>query len=294
MSQPETWTVGRLLQWTADFLKARGAESPRLDAEVLLAEALNCKRIELYTAFSEIVEDEPRGVFRELVKRRSQGTPVAYLVGRREFYSLDFQVTPDVLIPRPETEFLVVRLLDLAGAGSRPVRICDLGTGSGIIAIAAAVHLPNARITAVDICPKALQVAASNARTHNVADRIEFIQSDLFEAVPAESRFDFIVSNPPYVMESEFESLARDVRDYEPQQALVAGPRGTEVIERMLPQAAQRLEPGGHLLIEIGPSTYDAALELIAATDALCPGETIKDLARLPRVVEAVKIKASG
>ena len=290
MSQSESWTVGRLLKWTTDFLKARGADSPRLDAEVLLAEALNCRRIELYTAFTEIVEEGPRDVFRDLVRRRAEGTPVAYLVGRREFYSLSFRVTPDVLIPRPETEFLVVTLLDRAGGGSCPIQICDVGTGSGIIAIAAAVHLPRARVTAVDICPKALEVARANARQHGVDDRIEFIQSDLFEAVPAQRRFDFVVSNPPYITEAEIEGLARDVREYEPRSALVAGPRGTEVIERLLPGAVERLLPGGHLLIEISPTTHDAALELIATTAGLRPGETVKDLARRPRVVQAVKV----
>jgi len=287
VSQDELWTVGRLLEWTADFLKQRDADSPRLDAEVLLAEALGCRRIELYTAFTELVEEGPRGVFRDLLRRRAEGTPVAYLVGRREFYSLSFRVTPDVLIPRPETEFLVITLLDWAGGGSCPIHICDVGTGSGIIAITAAVHLPRARVTAVDICPKALEVAKVNARQHGVDDRIEFIQSDLFEAVPSDRRFDFVVSNPPYIAEAEMAGLARDVREHEPRGALVAGPRGTEVIERLLPGAVERLLPDGHLLIEISPTTHDAALELIAATAGLRPGETVKDLARLPRVVQA-------
>lgn len=289
MSQDESWTVGRLLEWTADFLKARDADSPRLDAEVLLAEALGCRRIELYTTFAEVVDEGPRGVFRDLVRRRAEGTPVAYLVGQREFYSLSFRVTPDVVIPRPETEFLVITLLDWAGGESRPIHICDVGTGSGIIAIAAAVHLPRARVTAVDICPKALEVAKANARQHGVDDRIEFIQSDLFEAVPTDRRFDFVVSNPPYIAEAEMNGLARDVRAHEPRGALVAGPRGTEVIERLLPGAVERLLPGGHLLIEISPTIHDAALELIATTAGLRPGETVKDLARLPRVVQAVK-----
>ena len=295
VSQPESWTVGRLLEWTTDYLKQRGADSPRLDAEVLLAEALQCKRIELYTAFADDVDESPRAAFRELVRRRAEGTPVAHLVGRREFYSLSFRVTPDVLIPRPETEFLVVTLLDLAAEHknaaeeARPIRICDVGTGSGIIAIAAAVHLPGAEFMAVDICPKALQVAHANARQHGVDDRIEFIQSDLFEAVPADRRFDFVVSNPPYVSRSEMAELAVDVREHEPHGALLAGERGTEVIERLLPQAVERLLPAGHLLIEISPTIHDATLELIAATEGLQAEETVKDLARLPRVVRAIR-----
>ncbi len=295
MSQPESWTVGRLLEWTADYLKQRGADSPRLDAEVLLAEALGCERIELYTTFADVVDDGPRGAFRELVKRRAEGTPVAYLVGRREFYSLSFGVTPDVLIPRPETEFLVVTLLDLAAERKNaaketgPIRICDIGTGSGIIAIAAAVHLPSAEFMAIDICPKALHVAGANARQHGVHDRIEFMHSDLFEAVPADRRFDFVLSNPPYISHSEMAELAADVREHEPRGALLAGERGTEVIERLLPQAVERLLPGGHLLVEISPTIHDAVLQLIAAAEGLEAEETIKDLARLPRVVRAVK-----
>ena len=295
MSQPESWTVGRLLEWTADYLKQRGADSPRLDAEVLLAEALQCKRIELYTAFADDVDEGPRSAFRELVRRRAEGAPVAHLVGRREFYSLSFRVTPDVLIPRPETEFLVVTLLDLAAQRKNateqagPIWICDVGTGSGIIAIAAAVHLHGAEFVAVDICPKALDVARANARQHGVDDRIEFIQSDLFDAVPADRRFDFVVSNPPYISRSEMAELAVDVREHEPQGALLAGERGTEVIERLLPQAVERLLPGGHLLIEISPMIHDATLELIATTEGLQAEETVKDLARLPRVMRAVR-----
>src|SRR5215471_7417879 len=156
MSQSEPWTIGRLLTWTTDYLKQHGADSPRLDAEVLLAEARGCKRIELYTAFAEIADEQTRTAFRELVRRRAEGTPVAYLVGKREFFSLSFRVTPDVLIPRPETETLIVRLLDLAnqeiaGVGQGETKILDVGTGSGIIPISAAKHLPNAQITAVDI-----------------------------------------------------------------------------------------------------------------------------------------------
>lgn len=285
-----------MLEWTADFLKRRGADSPRLDAEVLLAEALNCQRIQLYTAFGDVVDEKPRAAFREFVRRRAEGTPVAYIVGRREFYSLTFQVTPDVLIPRPETEFLVISLLDCArknkensGGDAERLEICDVGTGSGAVAVAAAVHLPQARITALDVCPKALAVARENAKTHRVADRIEFIESDLFQAAPAQRRFDYIVSNPPYVTEAEMAALAPDVRDHEPRGALVAGPRGTEVIERMLPAAVERLQPGGRLLIEISPTIHDAVLQLLAATDGLQPGETVKDLARLPRVVQATR-----
>jgi release factor glutamine methyltransferase len=290
MSQSDPWTVGRLLAWTTEYLQRHGSDSPRLDAEVLLAEARGCTRIELYTAFDEVVGDGPRGVFRDLVRRRAEGTPVAYLVGRREFYSLSFRVTEDVLIPRPETELLVVALLDLARErspeGAAP-EIADVGTGSGVIAVCAAKHLPRARVTAIDLSPAALEVAGANARDHGVADRIELVESNLFDAVPAERRFDFVVSNPPYVRAEEFDALARDVKGHEPRAALVAGPRGTEVIERLAAQAAERLRPGGCLLVEIGPAIHEAARAIVEAGPAFEIGPTIKDQARLPRVIQA-------
>ncbi|NLF06949.1 MAG: peptide chain release factor N(5)-glutamine methyltransferase [Pirellulaceae bacterium] len=318
MSVSEPWTVGRLLNWTADYFKQREADSPRLDAEVLLAHALGCRRIELYTRFDETPGEAARSEFREFVRRRGEGTPVAYLVGSREFYSIDFRVTPDVLIPRPETELLVVAVLDLAkaeGNGSGfsgqdsaletggsgvpvsppvprppspapPISIADVGTGSGCIAVSLAKHLPACRVTALDISPAALAIASENARSHGLDDRVEFAESDLLAAVGAR-RFDFIVSNPPYVADGEWASLSRDVRDFEPRGALAAGPRGTEVIERLIPQAAEHLRAGGHLLIEIGPAIHDAVCGIIECDGRFELGSTIKDLARLPRVVRA-------
>ena len=152
MSTAAPWTVGRLLQWTSDYLKGRGADSPRLDAEILLAHALNCQRIQLYTAFEDVPPDDQRTAFRELVRQRAEGTPVAYLVGRREFYSLNFKVAPGVLVPRPETELVVVTLLDLAKQESytHAPRIADVGTGSGILAVTAAKHLGTACVVATE------------------------------------------------------------------------------------------------------------------------------------------------
>ena len=291
MPQDAPWTVGRLLQWTADYLKRHNADSPRLDAEVLLAAALGCQRIDLYTTFEDQPSEPVRTAFRDLVRRRAEGTPVAYLVGKREFYSLSFRVTPDVLIPRPETELLVVTLLDLGQQRpeGQPVTVCDVGTGSGVIAVCAAKRMPGSRITAVDLSPAALEIARDNAQRHGVAEGIDFIQSDLLAAVPAERRFDFVVSNPPYVSAAEWEALSPDVRNYEPRLALVAGPLGTEIIARLIPQAAERLNPGGHLLLEISPMIEAAARALLEADPRLQLAPTIKDLARLPRVLTAVR-----
>ena len=284
----EVWTVGRLLTWTTDFLRGKGADSPRLDAEVLLAHARGCQRIELYTAFEEEPPEAVRTAFRELVGRRAKGAPVAYLVGRREFFSLMFEVTPDVLIPRPETESLVVRAIDLAKSlGSAELRIADVGTGSGIIAVTVAKHVKNCQVTAIDVSSAAIEVAKRNAEKHSVAGRIEFIESNLFAAVPSDAQFDLILSNPPYVASDEIAGLSADVRDYEPHLALDGGAKGTEVIERLIPEAAERLKVAGWLLMEVGSENAGRVEQLVKANTAFELAETLKDIANLPRVVQA-------
>jgi release factor glutamine methyltransferase len=291
----DSWTIGRLLTWTTEYLKKHGSESPRLDAEVLLAHVRGCARILLYTAFDEPADEKTRTAFRELVRRRAEGAPVAYLVGRREFYSLSFRVTPHVLIPRPETEHVVVTLLDRAKArGGEAIQIADVGTGSGILAICAAKYLPSATVTAIDISEAALAVARANAEEHKVADRIRLVPSNLFDGVPPGETFDFIVSNPPYVSEAEFANLAPDVRQHEPRQALVAGRRGTEVIERLVPAAAERLNPGGWLIMEISPMIHAATEKLIAANGRFDSGPVVKDIAGHARVVQAQRKAADG
>lgn len=283
-SAGDPWTVGRLLEWTAGWLRTKGSDSPRLDAEVLLAFVLSCSRIGLYTRFAEEVDDAARGDYRELVRRRGQGEPVAYLTGTKEFFSLPFRVTKDVLVPRPETESLVVRAIDLGRALGAP-RIVDIGTGSGAIAVALARSIPQARVTAVDISEEAVAIAQENAAASGVADRVLVLTSDLLGAVPAGETFDLIVSNPPYVREDEFAGLPRDVRDFEPRAALVAGPRGVEPLERIAALAADRLVPGGWLLVEIGPQA--ASEEVLAHAEHLIPEPTLADAAGRPRVVQA-------
>jgi release factor glutamine methyltransferase len=286
----DVWTVGRLLTWTTDWLSSRGSDSPRLDAEVLLAFVRGCPRIALYTAFDVPVNEEERGRFRSLVKRRGDGEPVAYLVGSKEFFSLSFAVSPAVLVPRPETEQLVIRVLDLckaAGAiGERP-RIVDVGTGSGAVVVTLAKRLPQAEFVATDISADALAVARDNATRHGVEGRIEFVECDLLDDPRAAGPWDVIVSNPPYVREDEFDALPRDVRLHEPRTALVAGPTGVEVVGRLAAAAAEKLVTGGWLLVEIGPSTASAAEQIIAEQKALSLEPTLKDMAALPRIVQA-------
>ncbi len=269
--------MGRLLQWTADFFQKKSLDTPRLEAEILLAAAMQVKRIELYTRFDSEPSEAQRAQFREFVKRRGTGEPVAYLVGHKEFYSIPFQVDRNVLIPRPETEQLVLETLDILQAmpAGSEAAICDVGTGSGAITIALAVSLSNAKnrrkntpnsmvaakLTAVDLSEPALAVARRNAEKNGVADKIEFVHSDLLQAVTGP--FDMIVSNPPYVSQAEYDALSADVKNFEPQSALLAGPKGTEIMERLVQEAAAKLKPGGYLLLEGSPMIADAMETLL-------------------------------
>lgn len=282
------WTVRRIMEVTTEFLKKQGSETPRLDTEILLAHVRGCKRIELYTRYDEVLSDEQRDRLRELVRRRAKAEPVAYLVGYREFFGLEFKVTPDVLIPRPDTETLVVELLEAAKAQAAP-RIVDIGTGSGCIAIAAAVNCPQARVTAIDVSAAALAVARENAERHNVADRIRFVQGDLFGPLGEGEQFEFVVSNPPYVAEGELDQLQPEVRLHEPRSALVAGADGLDVIRRLVAEAPRFLVPGGQLMFEISPEQTGAARELLEASGAYRDVRIVKDLSGRERVVRAVR-----
>ena len=288
MSDAEPWTIGRLLSWTAEYLAGRDADAPRLDAELLLAEVLGCARIDLYARFGEEPAEEDRGRFRDLVRRRAAGEPTAYLLGRKEFFSLEFRVTPDVLIPRPETELLVTATLDHLKASneSNPV-LADVGTGSGAIAVAAAKYAPTAKVQAFDASGAALAVARENAERHGVTERIEFFESDLLGAAAEGSGFAVVAANLPYVGDDEVGSLSVSVRDYEPRSALVAGPRGDELIARLAPQAATRLRSGGLLLLELSPRLAGPVLEMLAGNAAWEEARVIRDMAGQERVVAA-------
>ena len=293
MPQTEQWTVGRLLQVTTDYLRRHGSESPRLDAEILLAHARHCERIQLYTAYAEVTPEAVRAVFRELVRRRAEGTPVAYLVGRCEFYMLSFRVTPDVLIPRPETELLVEVLLDLIkndDSCPKPLEIADVGTGSGNIAVCVARHVPDCRVTAIDSSRAALDVARGNVADLGVSQQVELVEGDLLEDLPADRRFDFVVSNLPYVSRAELEQLAPEVKDHEPRVALLAGQSGSRIIGRLIPQAARRLRPAGWFLAEISPMIEPQIHDLIRANGHFEQLSSIEDLARHPRVVQARRL----
>ncbi|MCH2123869.1 MAG: peptide chain release factor N(5)-glutamine methyltransferase [Pirellulaceae bacterium] len=288
MSEESDWTIGRLLTWTSDYLTKQGSTSPRLDAEVLLADACGCERIDLYTAFDRAATETVRVTFREMVRRRAEGTPVAYLVGKREFYSLSFRVTPDVLIPRPETEHLVIETLDLIKTlDGKPIKIVDVGSGSGNVSVAIAKHAPSSQITAVDISKTALEIARKNVETHQVQEQVSLVAGDLLEGFNDEPQFDFVVSNPPYVSEAELTQAACEVKDYEPHIALLGGPQGTEIIARLVQQSTGRLKSGGWLLLEFSPMIATLVADLIDASSAFEDPVTTKDLAGLTRVIKA-------
>jgi len=280
----EQWSVGRLLDWTQQFFGRKRLESPRLDAELLLSHVLGCTRIQLYTNYDADVGDADRRRFRELVLRRSNYEPVAYLVGTREFYGLSFAVGPHVLIPRPETEHLVDAAVAFLKDREAPT-FADVGTGSGCIAIALASEVSQTTGVATDASKEALALAKSNAERHGLADRIAFDESDLLANVNAPA-FDLIVSNPPYVAASEWETMAPDVRNWEPKLALDGGDDGLQVYRRLIPAAASKLKLGGRILLEIGSSQESDVLNIIAEA-SLNALPTVHDYSGHPRVVVA-------
>ena len=284
----DAWTVKRILDWTIPHLKSHGSESPRLDAEILLAHARGCPRIQLYTNYDQPLTDEQRAIMRDLVKRRAAAEPVAYLVGHREFFGLDFRVTKDVLVPRPDTETLIVEALEGLKQLAQP-RVLDVGTGSGCIAITLAVRCPQAIVTAVDLSEPALTIARENAAKHNVSDRIQFLSGDLFAPLTDAEPFDFIASNPPYIASAEIETLQPDVRLHEPRSALDGGPDGLDIIRRLIADAPRYLLPQGKLLIEISGEQAEAVTQLLIANGSYDDIAVLKDLAKQPRVVRAVR-----
>jgi release factor glutamine methyltransferase len=286
VSTEQPWTIGRLLDWTARFLAEKGSESPRLDAEVLLADVLGCERIALYTRYDEEAGEESRQRYRALIRRRVEGCPVAYLVGRKEFFSLRFEVGPAVLIPRPDTECVVIECLRLLRGIAEPTMV-DVGTGSGAIAIAVAKQHEGVRVTATDVSTDALAVAQRNAARHDVVDRSRFVQSDVLAALGAEERFDLIASNPPYIPTEELARLPIGVRDYEPRQALDGGPGGFVIFDRLVDQAPRHLKPGGWLVVEIGSAQEGPARRRISAVPGFDLRKTVLDGSAHPRVLVA-------
>jgi len=286
MPEEQPWTIAALLEWTRQYFARKEIEKPRLDAEVLLAHVLGIERIALYTGFERVVKGDFLARYRECVKQRAEHCPVAYITGRKEFMSLTFEVSPDVLIPRPETELLVERALM---ARHEPSIIVEIGTGSGNIAVALAVKLPQAEIIATDISEAALRVARRNARLNGVDSKIRFIHGDMLAPVTAEGltgRVDVLVSNPPYVAEEEWANLMSDVRDYEPRPALVSGKDPLKYYRVLARGAPEALSPGGRLMVEVGADRAEAVGKLFEDS-GLRRIEYVKDYEGIDRVIEA-------
>lgn len=291
-SAPPPWTIARLLSWTRAHLAAHAVESPRLCAELLLADAVGCERLRLFTHFEDVPDEAVLSRFRGRVREAAGGKPLAYILGRREFFSLTFQVTPDVLVPRPETETLVERTIALLRRRPAPSRVLDLGTGSGCIAIALARHLPDATICASDVSEAALTVARRNAESNGAAQRIEFRMGDLLAPWAGVAPFDVIVANPPYIGTREAATLPRNVRDFEPHLALFAGEDGLSILARLVVDALPMTTPRGHLLTEVA---HDQSARVRALMESAGWGDilTYRDTLQHERVVHGCRRDAS-
>jgi release factor glutamine methyltransferase len=284
----EKWTVLKVLQWTTEYFRLKDIEQPRASAEVLLAHVLGMERIQLYLNYDRPLILEELASYRELIRRRAAREPTQYITGKQEFWSLEFEVTPAVLIPRPETELLVEKALELVRGSSK--RVLDLGTGSGAIAIALAHECPRIRVIATDRSLKALLVARRNTSRHHLEDRIAFISSDLFDAFsPSGALFDIIVTNPPYIGEKEFPHLAPEIIQYEPSAALLAGPQGLAIIRLIVGAAPNCLKRGGSLLIEIGAGQAEILRAELSQEPLIDHFEFIQDYSGILRVLHIRK-----
>jgi release factor glutamine methyltransferase len=265
-ARQDVWTIGRLLQWTKDYLAEHHVDQPRLCAELLLAHVMGWAKIELYTRFDVEPSEDQRGALRELIRRAARQEPIAYLIGHKEFFSLSFAVTPAVLIPRPETETLVEQAVTrLRAMGLDSPRVLDLATGSGCIAVTIAHQCPAAAVVACDISPQAVAVAKKNAERHGVAERVDVRAGDLYDALrDNEPLFHLIAANPPYLADDELDALPATVRDYEPRAALVAGQDALALHRQIIVGGPKWLRPGGWLMLEVAFNQAAAVRTLLA------------------------------
>lgn len=284
------WTIGRILKWTEGYFADKGLESPRLDAEVLLSHVLKKQRIYLYVHFDEPLQPEELAAYREMVKKRVMHVPVAYILGEREFMGLTFKVTPDTLIPRPDTEILVQATIDrlkaMPASDDTALHIADIGTGTGAICLSVLHYLPQATAETVDISPAARAVAEENAEQLGLADRITFHTGDLL--VPLAGRtFAAILSNPPYIPEADIGTLAPEVCTKEPHTALSGGADGLDFYRRLAAEAPQMLAPNGFLAFEVGIHQARDVAALVKANPLIGKTEILPDYAGIDRVVVA-------
>jgi release factor glutamine methyltransferase len=281
-----TWTVLTLLDWAAGYLRERGFDEPRLDAELLLAEVLKMGRLDLYLQFDRPLLPEELSAFKSLFRRRLSHEPMQYILGKTGFMGLPFIVTNQVLIPRPETEVLVEKALEeIRRLGPRSVAVADIGTGSGNIAISIAHYVPAAIVTAIDVSPEALKIAAANAEK-NLVPNVRFRQADLFDDPFGTDTFDVILSNPPYIPVEEFVKLPEEIRVYEPRIATTDEGDGYRFIRQVLSLAARHLQPGAILLMEIGFGQAQTSVG-VAEAAGFVEVTLTPDFAGIPRVLAA-------
>ena len=286
----ESWTVLKLLQWTTDYFQRNNVPEPRTSAEVLLAHVLAEDRLFLYLNYDRPMETSELAAYRACIKRRLGGEPNQYITGFQEFWSLPLRVSPDVLIPRPETEVLVEAVLEFLDKADPNVDILDLGTGSGAIAIALARELPAARIVAADLSMAALRLAQENAKSNQVDEGIFFVRGDMFAAIPGGSqKFKVVVTNPPYISHTEMSELPREIRDFEPHHALEGGPDGLTAIRHIIAEAPTVLSQAGALFMEIGADQAESVSALVRESQRYESYRIVKDYSGLDRVLVAIK-----
>ena len=281
----EIWNIGAIIKWTGQYFSEKGVDNPRLDAEVLLCHILGKDRIYLYVHFDQPLEPSELTAFREAVKKRAMRLPVAYITGQKEFMGLTFTVTPDVLIPRPDTEILVEDALARLAICEQPA-ILDIGTGSAAIIVSVLKTLPAASGVSVDISPQALEVARMNATAHGVIDRLQIKQGDLFAPVNGQ-RFDAVLSNPPYIPDGDIAKLELEVRR-EPRLALAGGVDGLDFYRRIISGGASYLNPNGFIAMEVGINQAKDVAALAEQSLTLRVDSIIKDYAGIDRVVVLV------
>lgn len=293
VGDPKRVTVREALQQGSELLSRMGVESARLDAELLLSKVLLARREEIYLNLNMPLRSDAKNLYHSMLQRRAKREPIAYITGQREFWSLDFFVTPDVLVPRPETELLIEiasGLMESPEVSDSKLRILDLGTGSGAIAVSLAKESDHVEVWATDLSHGALKVAEANAARHVVRQKIHFLQGDLFEPVKElEDSFDLIVSNPPYVRQSEMKDLPPDVRDWEPKLALDGGSDGLDLYRRIIGQGHAYLRDGGFMLLEIGASMGNEVSQLFGKIGSYAQIALYPDHAGRNRVVAASK-----
>ncbi len=286
------WDIKRLLEWITEYLTSKSIDSTRLSAEMLLSHTLDLKRIDLYTNYDRVIADPQLNKLRELVKRAAENEPIAYLVGKKEFYSIELDINSSCLIPRPETEMLVVRAIEFLRDRGGTQLVCDLCTGSGCIAVAIAKNFDDSKVIATDISDLALEVAERNIEKYNLTDRVNLLCGDLFDPIISQldkAKFDLIVCNPPYVTTDEYETLAANVKDFEPKYALIAGHDGLNIYRRICEKVADYLKEDAALIFEIGYAQGQTIKNLLQGMNLFNEITLEKDFLDNDRIIIAQK-----